>query len=301
MKKLLMKSAALLISALMLSTSVMAAANWTGDVTVEAGKGTASIDGKFDAAEWASAKEIAITLDDATVKQYGVYQGAWETERNADDFSASMYFMWDEEALYFCEVRKDNAVDLNGTGATPWGGGDGNLIFLQTIDGGADGNKDAWSHHVLYIVGDGNGKMGGDVHVRINNGAAGTQETRQFSDIVAKASAIDGGYCMEIKLPWSVFGEKIPSFKPEVGAKLGMSMVPIDFDNGGDFAQLCWVNQAEKLGVARGYDYGGWATLALAAAPVSESPATADAASLALAALAASMAAGFAVLKARKH
>lgn len=301
MKKIFLKAAAILLSTLMLSTSALAAKNWTDAVTVEAGKGKATIDGKFSAAEWASAKKIAITLDDATVKQYGVYQGAWEKERKASDFDSSMYFMWDEEALYICEVRKDDNVDLSGTGKTPWGGGDGNLIFIQTIDGGAEGNKDAWSHHVLYIVGDGtaSGKYGADTWVRINNGAAGTQDTKQFAEIKSASAAIDGGFCVEVKVPWSVFAEKIPSFKPAAGAKIGMSMVPIDFDNGGDFAQLCWVNQAEKLGVARGYDYGGWATLTLAAP--AKAPATTDAASLALAALAASLAAGFAVVKTKKH
>ena len=53
-----------------------------------------------------------------------------------------------------------------------------------------------------------------------------------------------------------------------------MSMVPIDFDQDGEFAQLSWFKQADQLGVPGGYDYGGWATLKLAAAPVVAEPET---------------------------
>lgn len=272
MKKTFLKASACLLSALLLSTSAMAANYWTDEVTVEAGKGTATIDGVYNADEWAAAKELAITLDDATVNKYGVYQGAWETARNDGDFSTKMYFMWDEEALYICEIRLDDYVELNGSGATPWGGSDGNLVFLQAIDGKTAGNEEAWSHHIFYIVGDGtsSSKYGGDAWVRINNGSTNTQETVQFSEIKSAAAAVDGGFCVEIKVPWSVINDKIAAFVPAENAILGMSMVPIDYDEGAEFAQLCWVDQANALGIQGGYDYGGWAALKLMPAPVVE-------------------------------
>ena len=272
--KNIIKATACLLSALLLATSAMAADYWTDEVVVNAGYGAATIDGVYNADEWATAEEIEITLNDEIVNAYGVYQGSWEGARDAKDFNAKMYFMWDEEALYICEVRADDAVELGGTGATPWGGSDGNLIFLQLIDGGSAGNEEAWSHHVFYIAGDGadSGNYGGDTWVRINNGTANTQETVQFSQIKSAAAPADGGFCAEVKVPWSVFGEKIKGFTPAADVEIGMSMVPIDFDNG-DFAQLCWVNQADALGVQGGYDYGGWATLMLNAAPVVETEA----------------------------
>ncbi|MBQ3177217.1 MAG: hypothetical protein IJB15_11945 [Clostridia bacterium] len=272
--KNIIKTTACLLSALLLATSAMAADYWTDDVVVNAGYGAATIDGVYNADEWATAEEIEISMDDATVKTYGVYQGSWEGARDAKDFNAKMYFMWDEEALYICEVRMDDVVDLGGTGATPWGGSDGNLIFFQAADGGSSENPEAWSHHIFYIAGDGtnSGKYGGDPWVRLNDGTANTQETVQYSSIKAVAAPIDGGFCVEVKVPWSVINEKIPDFIPEADVEVGMSMVPIDFDNG-DFAQLCWVNQADALGVQGGYDYGGWATMVLNAAPVVETEA----------------------------
>ena len=332
--KNILKVTACLLSALLLSTSAMAADYWTDKVVVNAGYGAATIDGVYNADEWATAEEIAITLDDATVKTYGVYQGAWESARDAKDFSTKMYFMWDEEALYICEVRLDDYVELNGTGATPWGGADGNLIFLQAADGGSSENPEAWSHHIFYIAGDGTstatyggdpwvrlndgssntqetvqfkeikavaapidggssenpeawshhifyiagdgtstGTYGGDPWVRLCDGSSNTQETVQFKEIKAVAAPIDGGFCVEIMVPWSVINDKIPDFIPEADVEVGMSMVPIDFDEGGEFAQLCWVNQADALGVQGGYDYGGWATMVLNAAPVVETEA----------------------------
>ena len=272
--KNILKVTACLLSALLLSTSAMAADYWTDKVVVNAGYGAATIDGVYNADEWATAEEIAITLDDATVKTYGIYQGSWEGARDAKDFSAKMYFMWDEEALYICEVRTDDVVDLGGTGATPWGGSDGNLIFFQAADGGSSENPEAWSHHIFYIAGDGTstGTYGGDPWVRLCDGSSNTQETVQFKEIKAVAAPIDGGFCVEIMVPWSVINDKIPDFIPEADVEVGMSMVPIDFDNG-DFAQLCWVNQADALGIQGGYDYGGWATMVLNAAPVVETEA----------------------------
>lgn len=275
MKKAIFKaSTALLASALLLSTTAMAANYWTDDVVVEAGKGTPTIDGVYDAAEWGHAQEIAVTLDDPTVNQYGEYQGGWVDDRNPADFSTWMRFMWDEEALYIVEQRFDDYIELGGTGATPWGGSDGNLIFLQTIDGGTAGNENAWSHHLLYIVGDGtgSGNYGGDAWVRINDGSINSQETVQYDEIQIVSAPAADGFCVEVKVPWSVFAEQIPSFVPGDNVKIGMSMVPIDFDQDGEFAQLSWVKQADQLGVPGGYDYGGWATLKLAAAPVVEEP-----------------------------
>ena len=276
MKNIFKTSTLLLASALLLSTTAMAANYWSDDVVVVAGKGTPTIDGVYDAAEWSTAQEVAVTMDDPVVNQYGEYQGGWADERNPADFSTWVRFMWDEEALYIVEQRFDDYVELGGTGATPWGGSDGNLIFIQTIDGGAKGNEDAWSHHIFYIVGDGNdsGNYGGDAWIRINDGSTNSQETVQYDGIqIASAPAADG-FCVEVKVPWSVFANEIPSFVPGENVQIGMSMVPIDFDKDGEFAQLSWFKQADQLGVPGGYDYGGWATMTLGAAPVVAEPET---------------------------
>ena len=224
----------------------------------------------------AAAEELEITLDDDIVNDYGVYQGAWENAREDGDFSAKMYFMWDENALYICEVRSDDYVELAGNGKEPWNGSDSNLIFLQAIDGGTDGNKEAWSHHIFYIAGNGSSQYGGDAWVRINNGSTNAQETVKFDEIKIATAATDDGFCVEVMVPWTVLQDKIAGFKPAEGVEMGMSMVPIDYDAGAEFAQLSWFKQADAMGIAGGYDFGGWATLKLGAAPVVETVDTAE-------------------------
>ena len=270
MKKALVSLTALLASALLLTTSAVAANNRSDAVNVGAGKGTPTIDGVVSPDEWSAAPEITVTLDDAVVKQYGEYQGTWADERDPADFSTYMKFMLDDEALYILEQRFDDYCELGGTALTPWGGSDGNLIFIQTIDSGAKGNEDAWSHHVFYIIGDENGNWGGSTAVRICDGSVCSQETVQYSEMSVASKQIADGWVCEVRVPWSVFAKEIPSFVPGENVEIAMSMVPIDFDADGEFAQLSWFKQADQLGVNGGYDYGGWATMTLLPAPVVE-------------------------------
>ncbi len=269
------KVATLVLSALLLSVSASAANNWTDDVVVEAGKGTPVVDGVVNEGEWFGAQELTITLDDPVVNEFGEYQGNWANEKPAGDFSASMYFMWDEEALYILDKRVDDHTSLAGDGTQPWAGSDGNLVFLQTIDSFESGNDEAWSHHIFYIVGDGAdaNNYGGTAWVRVANGSTNTQETVKRDQIKTASAAIDGGWVMEVKVPWTVFEEEIPDFFPEDDAVIGMSLVPIDNDADGDYSQISWFKVADALGVQGGYDYGGWATLKLLPAPVVETEA----------------------------
>lgn len=264
MKKILV----FILAAIVLTTPIMAADNWTDDVVIEASEGFASIDGDFS--EWEDIEGYEILLEgDKTVDNYGIYQGRWEKARSNDDFTANFKFMWDEDALYFYEERVDDYVELKGTGEAPYTLGDGNLIFLQVIDGGAKGNETGYSHHIFYIAGDGNGKIGGDAAVRICNRDAGSRNIVRNDAVEIASVETDDGWAVEIMVPWSVFAAEIKGFEPAAGAEIGMSMVPIDFDEDG-FAQLCWVKVDEKLGIKGGYDFGGWATLELTEAPVVE-------------------------------
>ena len=70
--KNIMKTTACLLSALLLATSAMAADYWTDEVVVNAGYGAATIDGVFNAEEWATAEEIEISMNDEIVNSYGV-------------------------------------------------------------------------------------------------------------------------------------------------------------------------------------------------------------------------------------
>ncbi len=269
---------ALLLSALLLATPVMAAESWTNEVVVEAAEGTATIDG--NTAEWANAKAVEVKLvGDEIVDKYGHYDAGWgsaDARTDNKDFTASVKFMWDKDALYILDERTDDYVELEGSGSAPYSLGDGNLIFLQVIDAGAEGNEDGYSHHIFYIVGNGDGAEGGDAYVRICDRSISGRDIVKNDSVSISAKKTSTGWVAEIAVPWSVFAEEIDGFVPAANAEIGMSMVPIDFDDDGALSQLCWVDQAGAMGIAEGYDFGGWATLKLAAAPVveTEAPAT---------------------------
>ncbi|MFA6947493.1 MAG: sugar-binding protein [Eubacteriales bacterium] len=278
MKKILgIFIAAALLALPAYAANVTSGQHWVDSVKEDAAYGTPVIDGTADAAEWSLAPALTITLDDPVVNEYGVYQGAWESERNASDFSTEIRYMWDENCFYIYENRADDDVVLGGSSDTPWSGADGNLIFLQVADDDSTINPSGYSHHIFYTIGDNNGKAGGAVSVRINDESATTQETLQYPVFKYAAVVTDGGWSIEIAVPWSVFQKQVPEFTPAAGAVLGMSCVPIDNDaDGGDFAQLCWFNQQGQVGCAS-YDYGGWAYLTLdAPVVIEEEPAAQD-------------------------
>ena len=288
--KLRLAILAVAIAALMtvpaLAASVTSGIHWSDAVVEEAVYGTPTVDGVISPGEWDDAKVITITLDDPIVNEYGVYQANWEGDRDPADFSTEIRMMWDDTALYIYEKRVDDEVVFIGSSDQPWSEGDGNLVFLQVADADSDINPEGYGHHIFYIVGDNNEKLGGASSVRITNEDEGSRETVQYDEMVAKAALCDGGWLIEVKVPWTVFQYEVPQFKPEGNCVLGLSFVPIDHDDGGDdFAQLCWFQQADDLEAPGGYDFGGWAELKLlpyveveTAAPETEAPALAPAA-----------------------
>ncbi|MBQ7720276.1 MAG: hypothetical protein IJT56_06795 [Clostridia bacterium] len=246
------------------AASVTSGIHWSDAVVEEAAYGTPVIDGVISDGEWDLAKVLTITLDDPIVNEYGVYQGNWEGDRDPADFSTEIRMMWDESALYIYEYRKDDEVVLIGSSDSPWSEGDGNLVFLQVADADSSINPEGYGHHIFYIVGDNNDALGGASSVRITNEEEGSRETVQYDEMVAKAALADGGWLIEVKVPWSVFQHEVPQFAPEANCILGLSFVPIDHDDGGDdFSQLCWFQQADALEAPGGYDFGGWAELKL--------------------------------------
>jgi hypothetical protein len=278
-KKLIL-AAVILISAALLTGNLSAAsvkggAHWSDAVVSEAAWGTPTIDGVISTGEWDHAPVITVTLDDPVVKEYGIYQGGWESDKsNTADFSTEVRFLWDDKSLYIYENRTDDDVIIDGSSETPWSGGDGNLIFLQVADDDSAINPEGWAHHIFYIAGNDSGEWGGAAAVRIVNEADGSKETVKYDEIKAVAFETAGGWAIEVEVPWSVFQKNVPEFAPEVDCILGFSMVPIDNDDdGADFSQLCWFRQDQQLGVPRDYDFGGWAQLRLLEPVMVEEPA----------------------------
>ena len=119
MKKIISGAVAVIAIATALSVGI-SADGWSDEVTCTASYGTPVIDGKVD--EWAKVDPLTITLDDPIVKQYGAYQGNWESaaKRDSKDFSTEIRYMWDENNLYIYEKRIDDDTELTGKSDEPW-------------------------------------------------------------------------------------------------------------------------------------------------------------------------------------
>lgn len=277
MKKVLMVSLVFLLVSLM-AVPVLAIQHWSSEVTVYGAEGAVTIDGKADAGEWDDAAEINTSLvgDPLEASGYVIYQGGWETDRAATDFSAMYKVKWDNDYLYFLEIRKDDVVNLNGNAVEPYFT-DGVLVFLQIADDDNPINPDGYSHHIFYSVGK-DGTVGGDVMVRVCDEAASGRETVPAAGAKIATALTGDGYIAEIAFPWSVFQEKVPDYKgPVAGDNIGFSLVVHDNDDKdatGFVKQFCWAIFNDLL-PAGGYDFGGWGILELKAAPVvvTEAPA----------------------------
>lgn len=280
-----MKKLSSVLIALMLSFTlilpVFAYEYWSEDVTVHASYGTPTIDGTVTGSEWDSATTISTTLNGDPIAEQGwmIYQGAWESNREDSDFSATYKLMWDEEFLYVLEARKDNVVNLAGNGTEPWLT-DGSLIFLQAGDdgeGSASVNPDGYSHHIFYSVGNGENQIGGDLMQRICDTAAASRETTEAEGSKIASSLTDTGFIVEVAFPWSLLTQELTDAYsgPKAGDKLGFSMVIHDSDaTDGTTAfekQFCWAYFTDKIPSA-GYDFGGWGVMVLDAAPETPNP-----------------------------
>jgi hypothetical protein len=278
MKKILVVSLVFILVSLM-SLQVLAAEHWNSNVTVYGAEGAVNIDGKIDAGEWDDATAIPTTLVDDPLEKSGyvIYQGGWEADRVATDFSAEYKVKWDKDYLYFLEVRKDDVVNLNGNGVEPYFT-DGVLVFLQIADDDNPINPDGYSHHIFYSVGN-EGAVGGSVMVRICDEAANGRETVEAKGAKISTALTGDGYIAEIAFPWSVFQEKVTDYKgPAAGDNIGFSLVVHDNDDKdstGFVKQFCWAYMPDNI-PAGGYDFGGWGVLQLNAAPVvvTEAPVT---------------------------
>jgi hypothetical protein len=264
----------LAVSLLMFSITVSAEHFWNESIKFSAAHGTVNIDGKADAGEWDDAPAIDMSLNNDPLAARGFvnYQGGWETARDDSDYKGVSKIKWDEQYIYFLEERTDNYVNLNGNAEEPYIT-DGVLIFTQVDSTDGKMNPDGISVHIFYTVGNGDGKIGGDVKARVCNMEDGSREVIDIPDGKIASSLKAGGYTVEIAVPWSFYASQIPNFKnPNAGDIIGLSYVvhDSDTDETGYDKQFCYAVDNDMTGdVTGGYDFGGWGTVELLAAVVS--------------------------------
>lgn len=283
MKKFFCVLSACILTAI-LALPVFAYDYWDESVSVSAAYGTPTIDGTVTGSEWDSAVAINVPLngDPLEASGFALYQGAWADTRDDSDFSDVYKLMWDENFLYILEARKDNVVNLNGNASEAYMT-DGSLFFLMPADDGSSVNSlnpDGVHHHIFYIVGNGDGKIGGQMVDRMGDITSGTQAIIDVEGGSISSSLSAAGFIVETAIPWTQLKEGLSdSFTgPSDNMKLGFSIVIHDSDATDGTAafekQICWAYMGGNL-PANGYDYGGWGVLTLSAKPTeTEAPAT---------------------------
>ena len=229
--------------------------------------GTVTIDGKIDPGEWDDTMAINITLnnDPLAATENINYQGEWDGDRADSDYSGTYKIKWDDNYIYFLEDRNDDYVNLFGDGNEPYLT-DGTLIFTQVDDNSGDVNPDGISVHAFFSVGK-DGQIGGDLKARVCNMEEGSRETVDIPGGLVASTLKDGGFIIEVAIPWSFYTSYVPNFKgPAVGDKMGLSYVvhDNDTDDPAFTKQLCYAIDNENMGdVPGGYDFGGWGVLHL--------------------------------------
>lgn len=198
------------------------------------------IDGKADADEWPSNTAMVANSQDY-VKFTKKSGNEW---RGVDDLSANVSMMWDDENLYMFSTVKDD-VHRNPAGNILDGwSGDSIQFGLYLVD------KDEF----LAI-----GEAGGNFHefiiARLDNGEVGTymnkvqtsgQTPRMLENAETAIVRGDGVATYEVKIPWSeIMKDCSILFKPEVGVKIGFSILWNDDDGVG---RRGWMEYASGIG-----------------------------------------------------
>ena len=261
-------TAAIMVSMLSLAIISVSAVNyWNNDIKFTAAYGTVNVGGSINLNEWNDTQAIEVRLNNDPLEKYINYQGGWGDGRVDSDYQGTYKIKWDENYIYFLEIRVDDHVNLFGDSSQPWMT-DGALIFTQAPDVPATVNPEGVSHHVFYTVGN-DGKIGGDVMVRICNMEFGSREIVPIDGAKITSELTSTGYMVEIAVPWSMYTSDIPNFKgPKAGDIMGLSYVVHDSDTDevAHVKQFCYAVDNDMLpDVPGGYDFGGWGIVELLA------------------------------------
>lgn len=266
-----------IIGTFVMMISSSAAHYWNNDIRFTAAYGTIKVDGTVDAGEWDDAEAIEMKLvgDTLAAKGFVNYQGGWEAEANrkTTDYQGTYKIKWDENYIYFLEIRIDDKVNLNGNATAPWTT-DGTLIFVQAPDDNAATNPDGVVQNLFYSVGK-DGKIGGDMKVRVGKISTKTQEIVDIAGGSIASTQTSNGFIVEFAVPWSMFKSQVSGFTGvKAGDIMGISYVVHDSDNVGATGyekQFCYAVDNAMLGTMPvNYDYGGWGTLELLAQVITE-------------------------------
>ena len=228
MKKLIRMLAMMLAVALMLGCTAFAEED---PRTINAYKAPVDIAIDGDLTEWNTTSPATINVEAQVVRD----PGQWK-EKGAEDLSLDVYVMWDEENLYLGAKILDDTPFMYREGFPP-DMADSLVLFLST-DPAADAARTAYTANdwrVTMVIDDYYYNTGIDRDMIEDNkgfetcGEDGDEQV--LEDYEACIAEIDGGYTLEIMIPWTCMsGENIPALVPAVGMTVGVDFGMFDLD-----------------------------------------------------------------------
>ena len=198
----------------------------------------ASIDGNLG--EWTSTSYVA--------NQALSYANSNWT--GAGDLSANYYLAWDAEALYLAVQRIDDTFVQVSTGRYMYKGDDVEIQLDLNLAG--DYSSASLSADDFQIgLSPGNfGSIAPEAHLWFPRSSE-----QKLVTVVVKATQSNGGYQLEAKIPWAIFG-----ITPKSGDRFGFALSLSDNDSPG---LATWQSMVSSVSTRRVADPTTWGTLVL--------------------------------------
>ncbi len=191
------------------------------------------IDGNVSAEEYAGAQALVMNaetlngVEDPYFEGYihgGVTHPGGSQETSLEDFSATYYFMWDDEFFYAAVSAQDDNYSF--VGPDPNGSDALQFTFSETPEE-TDSNR-------MYIPTIAPDDGAGNIVAKNDFGGWITHEIMGESEYAATVDYDTNDWMVEVKIPWSAmqgdFANEV--FPPNVGDQVGFSVCSIDYDEG---------------------------------------------------------------------
>ncbi len=183
------------------------------------------IDG--DLADWNTSSPLVLNSAEQLVRDSGYWKGA-------EDLSATVYLMWDNEALYIAaDVTEDSP--FGAIAMLPIDDNDNFALYIST-NPDADPERTAYAatDFRLILVTDDlywdtafDRSAVSDLQMFWSKGMQGSEDVLKGYE--REAILTETGYAMEMKIPWSNFSNsKIPLYVPAIGESIGFDLVITD-------------------------------------------------------------------------
>lgn len=168
----------------------------------------------------------------------------------ASDLSATYYMGWDADFFYLAVQRIDDTFAQVSTGRYMYRGDD--VEIQLDADLPADYSSASLSADDFQIgLSPGNfGSISPEAHLWFPR-----SQEQTLTSVVVEATATNGGYLLEAKIPWSIFG-----VIPQAGDRFGFALSLSDNDSPG---VSTWQSMVSSVSTRRVADPTTWGTLIL--------------------------------------